>query len=108
MCPEGYYCPPASPFPFECYNGTYCPRGTEIAHICPLGWASRNDTVVRSTLQNSCFPCPPGHYGNDESRRYCGVCHAGYVCLSAATDPEPTNVTLQRGYICPKGYYCPG
>ena len=107
ICPPGHFCPPASPFYYECYNGTYCPRGTEIPNLCPLGWASVNDSLVRDTLEASCTPCPAGMYGNHPFRMYCQTCDPGYVCLTAATDPRPENRTAQRGYPCPKGHYCP-
>eukprot|EP01012_Entosiphon_sulcatum_P020572 TRINITY_DN2549_c0_g1_i18.p1 TRINITY_DN2549_c0_g1~~TRINITY_DN2549_c0_g1_i18.p1 ORF type:complete len:7257 (+),score=712.60 TRINITY_DN2549_c0_g1_i18:702-21773(+) len=106
-CPPGSYCPPASPFPFECTNGTYCPGLTTVPLLCPMGWASRNDTSLRDTLEASCYPCPSGQYGNHEFRLYCQVCAAGYVCMEASTDARPENITTQRGYPCPMGYYCP-
>ncbi len=87
-----------------------------LAHISPpaihaacpaLGWASLNDSVVRSSVDNACFPCPAGSYGAHELRLYCAICAPGYICLETATSATPSNVSLQRGYPCPKGYYCP-
>ena len=49
--------------------------------------------------------CDPGHYclvsGLGAPN---GLCHAGFVCLGGASDPEPRNGTT--GGLCPAGHYC--
>lgn len=50
---------------------------------------------------NAKVPCPAGSYCI-HGKKY--SCYAGYICISAAKTPMPTDGTT--GMLCEKGYYC--
>ena len=67
-----------------------------------------NDTLlVLGSVDTACSACPGGYYGSDPLRLVCSAGLAGYYYLGATTSATPTNITSQRGDICPKGHYCP-
>ena len=67
-----------------------------------------NDTLlVLGSVDTACTACPEGYYGSDPLRLVCSAGIAGYYYLGATTSATPTNVTSQRGGICPTGHYCP-
>lgn len=39
--------------------------------------------------------------------KYYGYCDNGYICLEGATSKTPTSISIDRGYPCPVGFYCP-
>ena len=61
----GYYCSGAAEIPNPvgqvygdvCYNGNYCPNGTDIPVPCPSG-TFLNITGMQSV--DDCVPCSPG------------------------------------------------
>jgi hypothetical protein len=87
MCPAGYYCPSGTIAPIPCPVGTYQPNPSST----------------------SCLTCPAGYYcdvlGIDDTVILTKTCAAGYVCLSGAIIPNPTDGTT--GYMCTPGNYCP-
>ena len=110
LCPENYFCPISTAVPEPCYRGTYCPNGTTYPNLCSLGYKAIDESnftlAVLSYESEACEACPPGEYGDSEDRLSCEMCTPGYVCLGATTTPTPT-LDDHRGYICPKGAYCP-
>eukprot|EP00981_Chlorochromonas_danica_P012180 scaffold4601_cov146-Ochromonas_danica.AAC.2 len=111
ICPESYYCPLGTSIPKPCYFGTYCPAGTDFPIPCPLGYRAvsvpNNTLSVLGSLPTACQECPGGYYGNDPNRLECYLGLPGYYYIGGATTDKPTNLTTERGDICPKGYYCP-
>ena len=110
LCPENYYCPQETAVPLACYPGTYCPNGTAYPMQCALGHKAVDESnftlEVLHSEQTACEACSPGEYGIDADRLVCEICTPGYVCLGATTSATPTS-EIERGYICPKGSYCP-
>ena len=110
VCPENYYCPISTAVPQPCYRGTFCPNGTSYPHLCSLGYKAVDESnftlAILNEEEKACEACPPGEYGDADDRLSCFTCTPGYVCLGATTTSTPT-VDEHRGYICPKGAYCP-
>ncbi|KAM4702881.1 uncharacterized protein WCC33_011421 [Rhinophrynus dorsalis] len=119
-CPEGYYCPPGTGFPFSypCQPGSY--------------WTKANSTIMTSI----CLPCPAGFFCDEPSLLNPKSCPAGFYCMHGSSQPEPCPdgtyssreglskeseckpceagwfcageaLTRSSGY-CQEGYYCPG
>ena len=134
LCLIGYYCPEGSPQSIKCPSGYYCPKYDyanlpeyvqyeglyyNTTHIdgqlylpCPDGYACPEGSFAPELCadgyynsDNNCLACPAGTYSNDHTG--CKVCSAGYICVLAATRPDPLLEDYQGGYICPSGYYCP-
>ncbi|XP_071958738.1 uncharacterized protein [Antedon mediterranea] len=116
-CPAGYYCDPVEAAayygvvshgvvtPTDCPVGYYCPNGTESKHQYPCleGYYS-NSTNLHNHEQ--CLPCPGGKYCDGKGLTvYADECDAGYVCVSASNNSQPTDSIT--GYECRPGYYCP-
>lgn len=120
-CPAGFYCPgqdvsdtSASPWsspgtisPVACSQGTYCPAGSSYPLSCPLGYYGTDSVGIRSTLSGSCTACPAGTYQPLDGQATCYACEAGYLCYEGCNKQYPTDVTTDKGEICPPGYYCP-
>ena len=104
-CPEAFYCPPANSSYYKCPIGTYCPPRTAVPIPCPSGTVP-NGNQYNIDLEGSCKSCIEGTYSTDNDTA-CRGCEPGYVCLLGASTGHPTNVTTDRGYICPIGFYCP-
>ena len=76
----------------KCLPGDYCPSGSILPTICPLGHYCPDGI--------SALLCPDGRYGSEEGlkdRSCSGVCPAGYFC--------PEGSTSATGNICPAGSY---
>lgn len=106
-CPEGFYCEEGASSPTYCPIGYYCPTNSSNPTLCPSGYRRFEKTGLRVNVDDSCMICEAGTYGNDTNREYCRPCGAGYVCLTGATQPNPTSISEHHGYICPKGFTCP-
>ncbi|EGD79005.1 hypothetical protein PTSG_01976 [Salpingoeca rosetta] len=87
-CPLTYFCEAGTGL----YNKQLCANGTYGA---ATGYAQASD----------CVPCPPGKYCNLGVVE--GNCHAGYICLSSSTTPQPSGDDADVGSPCPAGYVCP-
>ena len=108
LCPSSYYCPQGAIQPTRCFNGTYCPTGSDFYRWCPLGYfGSPASNNTYDSIASACAACPAGRYGTDPVRRSCERCPAGYVCLGATSSARPTDMRADNGYRCPKGHYCP-
>jgi hypothetical protein len=81
-----------------CAADTYCPSGSSFPALCPSGSYARD---------YECVACPAGFYSNPSSSGVCLPCSPGFVCLGASTRADPYNVAVEKGFPCPKGYYCP-
>ena len=103
ICPQGHYCPLATPIPYACPPGTY-----------------NNNTGASQS--SDCQPCDGGFYCNGFGNKLPdGQCNPGYFCKHAAYTPTPLEVPSyvfnystcpiysvnQTGGICKKGTYCP-
>ncbi|XP_062329421.1 multiple epidermal growth factor-like domains protein 6 [Osmerus eperlanus] len=87
-CPEGYICPGEGPTsqPLPCPRGTYSP-------------------AQGLTTPGECLPCPAGHFcGSEGLVQPTGPCTAGYLCVTGATVPNPTD--NRTGSPCPPGWFC--
>lgn len=82
--------------PYPCPQGTVCPLGSFDPQLCKPGWYVSN---------NTCKACPAGTYSK-ATGSFCQKCMAGYLCVYAATRPNPTNLALHGGTLCPAGGYC--
>ena len=106
MCPSGYQCPnEATDEPTNCGAGNYCPLGTTIPALCPVGTFSSNTNLPDS---RSCTKCSTGYYCGTRGMTALTTndyCDAGFYCVEGATRPDPTDGIT--GYICPAGGYCP-
>ena len=93
ICPAGYYCPLATPYPISCFNASYCPTGSAWPITCPPGTYTHNNSLTNSS---ECTPCDPGYY-----------------CPHNNSEPIPCpkgHIAATEGYIscdaCPVGFYC--
>jgi hypothetical protein len=79
--------------------------------LCDAGYKAVDESnfTLRLLASNTtaCQACLPGEYGDDPARLTCSVCPSGYVCQGATTKEHPTDIAEDKGYICPKGSYCP-
>lgn len=112
LCPSAYFCSLGSSSPSPCIRGSYCPSRSSQPTLCPLGYkaasTSYNSTfILLDSVANACERCEAGFYGNDEARLNCFVGLKGYVYLGGTTTAHPSNITQDRGYVCPLGAYCP-
>ncbi|CEM37955.1 unnamed protein product [Vitrella brassicaformis CCMP3155] len=125
-CPPGYYCPPESPFPLDCPQGYFC-EGMSSGYAaypepCPVGKRAVLGIYNRSSEDVACEDCPPGYYTNETASLNCTPCEPGYVCeggtsiivkevealsIRSIGDPPEVETTINNGYICPVGFYCP-
>ena len=116
QCQEGYYCTgmsksatPNDATGGQCPKGAYCPKGTITPILCPPG--TYNDLVKRTKVDD-CVSCQTGYYcplrGATSMDLKFGTntykCLAGYLCLTKAIIPNPTDGTT--GYMCNAGKYC--
>jgi hypothetical protein len=76
----------------KCLAGTYCPSGSVIPTICPVGHYCPDGILP--------LKCPDGRYGSSEGlrdRACSGICPTGYYC--------PQGTVTANDYICPAGYF---
>ncbi|KAF0752111.1 hypothetical protein AaE_006158, partial [Aphanomyces astaci] len=110
-CMAGYTCTGGAPFQNPnnqvfgtvCPTGAYCPQGSAIPILCPLGTYRPN--ILGQTLAD-CSLCPGGTYCNGTGLiAQSGLCAPSYFCTLAASTPTPTDGVT--GNICPLGFFCP-
>ena len=106
MCKSGFVCASeATVTPANCGAGKYCPLGTIIPELCPVGTFSSN---LNNPDSRSCTKCSTGFYCGSKGMTSVGQesekCDAGFYCISGAIRPDPTDGIT--GMICPKGGYC--
>lgn len=105
VCWSGYQCPnEATNVPTDCGAGNYCPIGTIIPALCPIGTYSNELNLPDS---RSCTKCPTGYYCGSKGMTAvttADYCDAGFYCVEGAYRPDPTDGIT--GYICPAGGYC--
>lgn len=106
MCKSGYVCASeATVTPADCGAGKYCPLGTIIPELCPVGTFSAN---LNNPDSRSCTKCSTGFYCGSMGMTSVGAesekCDAGFYCIEGATRPDPTDGIT--GKICPAGGYC--
>ena len=106
ICPGNFYCPANSNQTIPCPNGYYCPIGSVNPQLCPLG-TYYNPTSADLSTDAVCTRCPAGTHGTHPQRLSCLACTPGYVCTGGTNSATPTNATLEGGYVCPIGHYCP-
>jgi hypothetical protein len=129
-CPEGFFCPReennmtslatnatnaagdrctnfGSITPFMCPVGSYCPVGASLPTLCPLGYAASVTSGPRSSIANACTICSAGTFGAHPQRLECAPSAPGFVCLEGCKSETPSDLTRDKGYVCPVGHYCP-
>uniref|UniRef100_H3HB02 TNFR-Cys domain-containing protein n=1 Tax=Phytophthora ramorum TaxID=164328 RepID=H3HB02_PHYRM len=88
-----------------CYNGTYCPSGSDSA-LSPAGVCSPGFYCpLRSTSQTQ-VPCPARYYLNrtmGQSEEDCALCVSGSYCPIGTAYP----ITCSAGYYCRTGISSP-
>jgi hypothetical protein len=102
VCKSGYVCAAvATVTPVDCGAGNYCPIGTVIQELCPIGTYS---AAVNNADSRSCTKCPTGHYCGTKGMTAVTTsdyCDSGFYCIEGATRPDPTDGIT--GKICPAG-----
>lgn len=106
VCKSGYVCATSAVVtPSNCGAGNYCPLGTIIPELCPVGTYS---AALNLPDSRSCTKCPTGFYCGSKGMTSVGAdsekCDAGFYCIEGATRPDPTDGIT--GMICPAGGYC--
>ncbi len=78
---EGYVCPLGTGVNYTlCEFPDYCPEGSNMTLICPLGHKAVYHEGIRYSVHISCSVCPAGTFGNDTERALCLTCPPGYYC----------------------------
>jgi hypothetical protein len=117
-CPLGYYgnqtALQTSDCDGHCLPGSYCPVGSILPQICPVGHYCSDGSVYRS--------CPVGTYGSEKglTTPLCsGDCSPGYYCLEGSLHAKSLPCPAGRyglihglgnancSGLCSEGYYCP-
>ena len=105
ICKSGFLCASeATVTPADCGAGHYCPLGTVIPELCPIGTYSAN---LNNADSRSCDKCPTGYYCGSKgivSAAGATMCDAGFYCIEGAIRPDPTDGIT--GKICPAGGFC--
>uniref|UniRef100_W5M2P7 Tyrosine-protein kinase ephrin type A/B receptor-like domain-containing protein n=1 Tax=Lepisosteus oculatus TaxID=7918 RepID=W5M2P7_LEPOC len=124
-CPEGKYCYSdqqphihgLSQPTGQCPDGYYCPVGTGYPYSfpCPPG-LYRNSSHGHGG--GDCVPCAPGHYCAQAATHAPAVCPKGFFCIEGSSTPEPCEegtysprLALRQGSECTPcggGRYCTG
>ena len=100
-----------SPIGWICLTGSYCPLGSSLPILCPVG--TFNNHTEASSISD-CTNCTPGYFceglGNSQPS---GACEEGYYCLLGSTTASPVQITHDivsgnyfGGNICPTDHYC--
>ncbi|XP_028320851.1 uncharacterized protein LOC114474630 [Gouania willdenowi] len=114
-CPPGYLCLSLNPSPtrgsfvgvsspLPCPPGFICPRESpdHLPLPCPKG--SYSSSPGLSSI-GQCVACPAGHFcGSEALISPSGTCAAGFLCLTGAIVPNPTD--NKTGSLCPPGSFC--
>ena len=115
-CPQGYYCPAATPSAIPCPAGRYgANTGLAALTDCTITPAGKYSIAAATTPSGLCRPgyycpaqstsntslaCPAGRYNSAYgagNSSFCSLCVAGGYC--------PLHSALPL--VCPAGYYCP-
>lgn len=93
-CPGGGICYPGQSCCVLCYQGCYCPDGTN-RYSCAAGYQSSNQGATKCAAcpvgkyeegKINCNPCSPGKYSNTSASTTCRNCRGGeYSSVSGAT-----------------------
>lgn len=95
LCDAGYFCTSGASIkaPTDgitgniCPTGRYCPEGTSVPRLCPLGTYSNR---TRNKAPNDCVQCEPGQYCADNGlEKPTGPCDAGYYCPGGQNSSHP-------------------
>ena len=95
--------------PSKCPVGYYCPTGSSVAVICPVG----TTCATMGYGDGGPLPCPAGFYSNATAATNCTACPAGSVCnttgMTAPVLALPGFYANQTGLststACPAGRY---
>ena len=99
LCTAGSLCErPGTIVPAPCDVIGFCPAGSSSAQLCPLGFANANQTVLRTSVNDSCTICPVGSFGPDGIQ--CFVCGNGTY---TAAEGEHGCTVCEQGYACEGG-----
>ena len=115
-CPQGYYCPAATPAATPCPAGRYgantglaaltdctiTPAGkySIAAATAPSGLCRPGYYCPAQSTSNTSLACPAGRYNaayGAANSTFCSLCVAGGYCSLHSALP----------LVCPAGYYCP-
>ncbi|XP_067364271.1 uncharacterized protein si:ch211-286b4.4 [Channa argus] len=114
-CPPGYHCQPLSPsptrgsstgvsVPLPCPAGYICPSQSPHSQPVPCPKGTFNPSQGLITI-GECLICPAGQFcGSEGLVEPSGSCAAGFLCLTGATVPNPTD--NRTGSLCPPGIFC--
>ena len=133
-CKDGFLCPlktgEPAPWQYSCPRGSYCTGGVQTK--CPAGTAGIRERA--SSQANGCVDCPAGSYCPEGTADYLkSPCPRGAYCAKgAAIVPCPAGtfnadlngralgdckqcpnghecpeMSIDKGDVCAKGYYCP-
>ena len=118
ICPDGYYCPPATSdyTLFPCPVGHVCPKGSKYSVESPCAAGTYREKEGGISLED-CAACPPFNYC-PEGSSFAIKCPAGYDCSgynTPALTPSLFSCKQAGAYPrvegggcidCPKGAYC--
>ncbi|XP_035765653.1 zonadhesin [Neolamprologus brichardi] len=115
-CPPGFHCQPLNPSPtrgssagvsspLPCPAGYFCPKD-ESPHNQPLPCPKGSYSPLQGlTSAGQCLVCPAGQFcGSEGLVEPSGSCAAGFLCLTGAKVPNPTD--NRTGSLCPPGIFC--
>lgn len=120
-CYNGTYCPPGSDSEpaletDACPRGYYCPTATPQPIVCPAGTYSN---FTGQDALDDCVPTPAGQYSLEGALQPTGECSPGFYCPIRSTSktqvPCPARYYLNRTAgrseedcaVCVTGSYCP-
>ncbi|KAL2085398.1 hypothetical protein ACEWY4_018718 [Coilia grayii] len=106
-CPARFYCPSSGVVtPIACPQGFFCSGEATLDTPIPCPKGTYGGTEGLATA-DECLLCPAGSFcGSDGLSRPSGSCASGFLCLSRAAIPNPTD--NRTGAPCPPGAFCRG
>ena len=103
-CDAGWFCTSGAKVPRPsdgitgdiCPPGRYCPKGTKVPQLCPIGTYSNN---TGNSHQDNCTACREGSYCETrELTKPTALCSAKYYC--------PAGESIDKRLSCTKGHFC--